>query len=71
MNTDDFVRFKLEATRHATELEQWSLLVDSDPLKRAMTDAAVFLRSVPQSQLQPTMTSDSDRWLKRLHRTAP
>jgi len=37
---------KTEATQHAIELEQCSLFIDSDPLKKAMTDAAAFLRTL-------------------------
>ena len=37
---------RCEATKHAVELEQCSLFVDSPPLARAMTDAAVFLRAL-------------------------
>ena len=33
-----------EAKRHAVELEQCSLFVDSAPLAKAMTDAAAYLR---------------------------
>jgi len=34
------------AKKHAVELEQCSLFVDSEPLKRAMTDAAADLRTI-------------------------
>lgn len=35
-----------EARRHAVELEQCALFVDSPPLARSMTDAAAFIRRV-------------------------
>ena len=37
-------RTKKAAQRHAADLEQGSLLVNAPQLKRAMTDAAAFLR---------------------------
>lgn len=35
------------ARKHAIDLEQCSLFVDSPPLAKAMTDAAAFLRALP------------------------
>lgn len=36
------------ARRHAIDLEQCSLFVDSAPLAKAMTDAAAFCREIEQ-----------------------
>ncbi|MFG1302662.1 hypothetical protein V5F34_00785 [Xanthobacter autotrophicus] len=41
-------RSAAEAKMHAVNLEQCSIFVDSNPIKRAMTDAAAFIRaSIP------------------------
>lgn len=40
-------RSAAEAKMHAVNLEQCSIFVDSNPIKRAMTDAAAFIRALP------------------------
>ena len=42
-----------EATGHAVELSQCALFVDSAPLRKAMTDAADFLRTVALERIGP------------------
>lgn len=42
-----------KATAHAIDLEQCALFVDSAPLKKSMTDAAAFLRSLAYEAAKP------------------
>jgi hypothetical protein len=49
------------ARQHIVELEQCSLFVDSPPLKKAMTDAAAFLRTLlPAAALKGEAVAGDD-----------
>lgn len=60
--TPDAVR---EAKKHAVELEQCSLFVDSPPLAKAMTDAAAFLRTFAALDSRAGDAREAIAWMRR------